>query len=149
MNYKKVIFKIMIGIVGIFALYFGIHTYANGQLMKTYAKGFEQNPLGDYAKNESDMVLTVYEAPLFQTYTNLSVSNSKEKVDLIVWVPLYSKELSYGLIVKDDENIATYQIEVNDHLQTDDEKYKHILQKKQNAINEIKSVVEKEWGLNF
>ncbi|MED0746862.1 hypothetical protein P4S80_13310, partial [Aeribacillus composti] len=82
-------------------------------------------------------------------YTNLSVSNSKEKVDLIVWVPLYSKELSYGLIVKDDENIATYQIEVNDHLQTDDEKYKHILQKKQNAINEIKSAAEKEWGLNF
>ncbi|KZM57703.1 hypothetical protein A3Q35_18665 [Aeribacillus pallidus] len=58
---------------GIFALYFGIHTYANGQLVKTYAKGFEQNPLGDYAKNESDMVLTVYKAPLFQTYTNLSV----------------------------------------------------------------------------
>jgi len=79
----------MIGIVGIFALYFGIHTYANGQLVKTYAKGFEQNPLGDYAKNESDMVLTVYKAPLFQTYTNLSVSNSKEKVDLIVWVPLF------------------------------------------------------------
>lgn len=149
MNYKKVFLKIMIGIVVIFALYFGIHTYANGQLVKTYAKGFEKNPLGDYAKNESDMVLTVYEAPLFQTYTNLSVSNSKEKVDLIVWVPLYSKELSYGLIVKDDENIATYQIEVNDHLETDDEKYKHILQKKQNAINEIKSVAKKEWGLNF
>ena len=118
--------------------------------MKTYAKEFEQNPLGDYAKNESDMVLTVYEAPLFQTYTNLSVSNSKEKVDLIVWVPLfYSKELSYGLIVIDDENNATYQIEVNNHLETDDEKYKHILQKKQNAINEIKSVAKKEWGLNF
>jgi len=42
-------------------------------LVKTYAKEFEQNPLGDYSKNESDMVLTVYEAPLFQTYTNLSV----------------------------------------------------------------------------
>jgi len=58
-------------------------------LVKTYAKGFEQNPLGDYAKNESDMVLTLYEAPLFQTYTNLSVSNSKDKVDLIVLTPLY------------------------------------------------------------
>jgi len=32
---------------------------------------------------------------------------------------------------------------------TDDEKYKHILEKKQNAINEIKSVAKKEWGLNF
>jgi len=63
LNYKKVIFKIMIGIVGIFALYFGIHTYANGQLVKTYAKGFEQNPLGDYRKTNQIWFLQYIKLP--------------------------------------------------------------------------------------
>lgn len=122
---------------------------ANNQVLNTYAQDFEKNSLGDYIKNESGMTLSVYEAPIFQTYTNLAISNSEDKVDLIIWVPLYSNELSYGLVVTDDENKVSYQIETNEFLETDDEEYKEILKSKQNIINEIKSVAKKEWGFEF
>lgn len=148
MNYKKTFFIIMIGVVVILSLYLGVHTYANGKVIETYADGYKKTPLGDYAKNKSDMVLAVYEAPFFQTYTNLSVS-TKDKVDLIIWIPLFSKERSYGLVITDDEKKETYQIEVNEHLETDDKEYKDILEKEQDTINKIKSVAKEEWGFNF
>lgn len=149
MNYKIIIIRIIIGIVLVFSLYFCIHVYANGKVLKNYAEGFEKNPLGDYAKNKSNMVLAVYDAPLFKTFTNLSVSNSADKVDLVIWVPLYGGELSYGLVITDDENEKLYQIEVNEHLETDDADYKNILEKNHNGINAIKSVVKEEWNIDL
>jgi hypothetical protein len=139
----------MIGFLSVFLLYLGIHIYGNHQVIKTYASGFEKNPLDDYVKTESDLILSVYEAPFFQSYTNLAIHNSEEKIDLIIWVPLYSKDLSYGLVVTDDKNQISYQIEVNEHLETDEDDFKELLETKQKAINEIKSVAKKEWGFDF
>src|SRR5690625_1518595 len=144
LNYKKLIIKVIIGIVVATSVYFGIHIYSNSQVINTYAQGFENNALGDYDKNESNMVLSVYDAPLFQTYTNIAIHNSQDKVDLIIWVPLYSKEFSYGLVVTDDESKVTYQIEINEHLETEDEEHKQILESNQDAINEIKSIAKTE-----
>ncbi|GAE94551.1 hypothetical protein JCM21714_3714 [Gracilibacillus boraciitolerans JCM 21714] len=149
MNYKKVIIRIIIGIVVATSLYLGIHIYSNNQVINTYAQGFEKNALGDYAKNESNMVLSVYDAPFFQTYTNIAIHHSQDKVDLIIWVPLYNKEFSYGLVVTDDESEVSYQIETNEHLETEDEEHKQILESKQDAINEIKSIAKKEWGIRL
>ncbi|MCZ0704158.1 hypothetical protein J2T56_002451 [Natronobacillus azotifigens] len=149
MSYKKNILKISIGLVFGFLLYLAIHLYVNQQVINTYASGFGKNPLDDYVKSESNLILSVYDAPLFQTYTNLAIHNSKEKVDLIIWVPLYSKSLSYGLVVTDDKNEISYQIDVNEHLETEDDDYKELLKTKQTAINEIKSIAKKEWGLEF
>lgn len=149
MNYKKAIIKTVVGLVVAVSIYVGIHIYFNNKVIDTYAQGFEKNALGDYAKNESDMVLSVYDAPFFQTYTNLAIHSSKDKIDLIIWVPLYSKNFSYGLIVTDDESEVSYQIETNEHLETEDEEHKQIFESKQEAINEIKSMANKEWGFDF
>lgn len=143
------VIRILIGVVLVFAFYFSVHFYENGKVMKKYANGFEKNHLGDYTKNVSNLVLAVYDAPLFSTYTNMSVSNSKGKVDLIIWVPLYGGKSSYGLVVTDDKNERSYQIKVNKHLETDEVEYKDILEKNRNEINKIKAVVKKEWDLDL
>lgn len=149
MNYKKVIIIIITGIVVTFALYFCIHSYANGKVIKRYAEGFEKNPLGDYCKNTSNMVLCVYDAPLFKTYTNLSVSNSTDKIDLIIWVPLYGGNLKSGLVITDDETKRSYQIEVDKNLESDEKEYQDILEKNQDAIDVLKSVVKEEWDTDL
>ncbi len=149
MNYKKVIIRIVVAIIVVASLYVGIHTHFNNKIVNTYAQGFDKNALGDYAKNESDMVLSVYEAPLFQTYTNLAIHSSQDKIDLIIWVPLYNDDFSYGLIITDDENEISYHIDTNEHLETEDEELKQILESKQEAISKIKSLANKEWGIDF
>lgn len=150
MNYKKVIIGIIIGIVLVFASYFCIHIYANDKVIKKYAaEGFEKNPLGDYCKNTSNMVLCVYKAPLFQTVTNISLSNVTDKIDLIIWVPLYGGNLKYGLIITDDEAKRTYHIKVDKDLETVDEEFQSILEKNQVAIDKLKSVVKKEWNMDL
>jgi len=148
LNYKKILIGGISGIVLVFALYLGVHYYANSKMLDTYTEGFKKNPLGDYAKNESGMVLATYDTPLFQSYTNLSIS-TKDKVDLIVWVPIYGGELSYGLIVTDDENEKNHQIMVNENLEPLDLRDKDIIDGKQDAINAIKSVAKKEWALDL
>jgi len=144
LNYKKGIIGVIIGIVVVFALYVCIHIYANGKVRGKYAEGFEKNPLGDYCKNTSNMVLCIYDAPLFKTYTNLSVSNSKDKIDLIIWVPLYGGNLKSGLIITDDESEEAYHIYVDENFETDEEEYQDILEKNQDAINTLKSIVKEE-----
>lgn len=149
LSYKKVIIKVIIGVVVTTSVYFGIHIYSNAKVLNTYAQNFEKNVLGDYVKNESNMVLSVYAAPFFQTYTNIAIHNSRDKIDLIIWVPLYSKKVSYGLVVTDDESEVSYQIETNEHLETEDEEHAQIIESKQDAINEIKSIAKKVWGFDF
>ncbi|MFS0783487.1 hypothetical protein [Bacillus sp. 1P06AnD] len=149
MNYKKIFIVIITGIIVIFALYFCIHSYANGKVIKRYAEGFKKNPLGDYCKNTSNTVLCVYDAPLFKTYTNLSVSNSTDKIDLIIWVPLYGENLKFGLVITDDEAKESYEIEVDKNLETNEKEYQDILKKNQDAIDALKSVVREEWGTDL
>jgi hypothetical protein len=132
-----------------FGAYFAVHTYANGQIHEMYAEDFKKNPLGDYTKNESDVILAVYDAPLFQTYTNLSAHNTKSKVGLIIWVPLYNGEKEYGFTITDDEEKITHQIEVNDRLQAETEQENELLQKNKEAIDEILSVVRANWNISF
>jgi len=66
LNYKRVIIKVIIGIVVATSVYFRIHIYSNSQVVNNYTQGFEKNALGDYTKNESNMVLSVYDAPFFR-----------------------------------------------------------------------------------
>ncbi|MBY6035062.1 hypothetical protein KUV80_00250 [Fictibacillus nanhaiensis] len=146
MNYKRVILGIIAVFVVVFGSYFTIHTYANGKIKKNYAEGFEKNALGDYCKNDTNMILCVYEAPLFQSYTNLSVTNTKDKVDLIIWVPLYGGNIKSGIIVTDDEAERSYEIEVDGNFETADKEYQEILKQNQDAIDVLKSVVKKEWN---
>ncbi|KZE64060.1 hypothetical protein AWM68_13210 [Fictibacillus phosphorivorans] len=146
MNYKKVILGIIAVIVVSLGSYYGVHSYANSKIKKSYAEGFEKNALGDYCKNRTDMVLCVYEAPLFQSYTNLSVTNIKDKVDLIIWVPLYGGNLRSGIIVTDDAAERSYEIEVDQNFKTDDKEYQEILDQNQEAIDVLKSVVKEEWN---
>lgn len=149
LNYKKFFIRTIVGLIVVISIYICIHTYFNNKIINTYAKGFEKNVFGDYIKNESDMVLAVYKAPLFQTYTNLSIQNNKDNIALIIWTPLYNDNFSYGIIITDHENEVIYQIETNEHLETEDKKLQQILDSKQEALNKIKTIANKEWGFNF
>lgn len=148
MNYKKLLIGVLIGIIVVGIGYFSVHTYANNKVLEKYAAGYEKNRLGDYTKNESDMVIAVYKPPLFQSYTNISIS-SKEKVDLLMWVPLYGGDLSYGIVVTDDEKEQRYEIEVNDHLEAKNPENQEILKNNEETIQELKDIAKKEWGINL
>ncbi|EFS02023.1 conserved hypothetical protein [Listeria seeligeri FSL S4-171] len=148
MNYKKILIGVLIGIIVVGIGYFSVHTYANNKVLEKYAAGYEKNRLGDYTKNESDMVIAVYKPPLFQSYTNISIS-SKEKVDLLMWVPLYGGDLSYGIVVTDDEKEQRYEIEVNDHLEAKNPEEQEILKNNEETIQELKAIAKKEWGINL
>ncbi|MBC2072005.1 hypothetical protein IA826_09040 [Listeria seeligeri] len=148
MNYKKLLIGVLIGIIVVGIGYFSVHTYANNKVLEKYAAGYEKNRLGDYTKNESDMVIAVYKPPLFQSYTNISIS-SKEKVDLLMWVPLYGGDLSYGIVVTDDEKEQRYEIEVNDHLEAKNPEDQEILKNNEETIQELKAIAKKEWGINL
>lgn len=148
MNYKKLLIGVLIGIIVVGIGYFSVHTYANNKVLEKYAAGYEKNRLGDYTKNESDMVIAVYKPPLFQSYTNISIS-SKEKVDLLIWVPLYGGDLSYGIVVTDDEKEQRYEIEVNDHLEAKNPENQEILKNNEETIQELKDIAKKEWGINL
>ena len=149
MNYKKVIIRIVTGILVIFASYFVLHIYANNKVINSYAAGFEKNPLGDYCKNTSDMVLCVYEAPLFQSKTNLSISSSMDKIDMIIWVPIYGGDLKSGLVITDDNAERTYHIELDENFETDIKEYNEILVENQEAIDALKLVIHKEWNIDL
>lgn len=148
MNYKKLLIGVLIGIIVVGIGYFSVHTYANNKVLEKYAAGYEKNRLGDYTKNESDMVIAVYNPPLFQSYTNISIS-SREKVDLLMWVPLYGGDLSYGIVVTDDEKEQRYEIEVNDHLEVKNPENQEILKNNEETIQELKAIAKKEWGINL
>ncbi|WP_207578335.1 hypothetical protein [Listeria seeligeri] len=148
MNYKKLLIGVLIGIIVVGIGYFSVHTYANNKVLEKYAAGYEKNRLGDYTKNESDMVIAVYNPPLFQSYTNISIS-SREKVDLLMWVPLYGGDLSYGIVVTDDEKEQRYEIEVNDHLEVKNPENQEVLKNNEETIQELKAIAKKEWGINL
>ncbi|MBC1780672.1 hypothetical protein, partial [Listeria booriae] len=60
MNYKKILIGVLIGIIVVGVGCFSVHAYANNKVLEKYAAGYEKNRLGDYTKNESDMVIAVY-----------------------------------------------------------------------------------------
>ncbi|WP_271000606.1 hypothetical protein [Listeria seeligeri] len=148
MNYKKTLIGILIGIIVVGVGYFSVHAYANNKVLEKYTAGYEENRLGDYTKNESDMVIAVYKTPLFQSYTNISIS-SKDKVDLLIWVPLHGGDLSYGIVVTDDEKEQRYEIEVNDHLEAKNPEDQEILKNNEETIQELKDIAKKEWKINL
>ncbi|CAM2362304.1 hypothetical protein LISE100100_06465 [Listeria seeligeri] len=81
-------------------------------------------------------------------YSNHTQS-SKDKVDLLIWVPLYGGDLSYGIVVTDDEKEQRYEIEVNDHLEAKNPENQEILKNNEETIQGLKAIAKKEWGINL
>ncbi len=140
---------LVVGIVlfFIFGLYICMHSYANSQIINQYAVGFEKNALGDYCKNESGLVLSVYKASLFNIKTNLSVGGSDNDTALIVWVPLFGGEKEYGLIINDKKTETSYQIMVDEQLVPYDKEDEETIKGYQAHIAAIKAVAKKTWNL--
>ena len=146
---KKLIIIILGFLLLFFGIYFAIHTYANNQIIKTYAADFKKNHLGDYAKNVSTVTLAVYDTPLFQTYTNLSAQDTKSKVSFLIWVSLYGGEKEYGLVITDDKKQISHQIEVDDHLEANNVQDNQLIEKNKDSIDKIKTVIKREWNIDF
>jgi hypothetical protein len=148
MKRKKIVIPVLC-IVILLGGYFAVHTFANKQVLNKYAADFHKNPLGDYAHNEGDIILAVYDAPLFQQYTNLSANHTMAKVALVIWVSLYSGEKEYGFTITDDAEQVTYQIKVDEHLKAETEKENELIENNKAAIDEILSVVRNAWDIEF
>jgi transcriptional regulator with GAF, ATPase, and Fis domain len=146
---RKVLVIIAICIALLFGGYCTAHTLANKQLHDKYAEGFQKNPLGDYTKNKSNVILAVYDAPIFQQYTNLSANHASEKVALIIWVSLYSHKKEYGITITDDAEQVTHQIEVDEHLKAETAEENALIKNNKRAIDEILSVVSDNWNIDF
>lgn len=130
-----------------FSIYICAHSYANSRIIDQYANGFEKNALGDYCKNESGLVLSVYKASLFNIKTNFSVGGSNNDTALIIWIPLFGGDKEYGLVINDKKTETSYQILVDDQLVPYDKEDKQIIKSHQEHIADIKAVAKKTWNL--
>lgn len=143
----KRICAIIIVLLIVFGNYVCIHTYANSRVLNQYAGGFKENVLGDYCKNVSNMVLSVYKAPLFKLKTNVAICDNKNNITLIVWIPLFGDEKKYGLIINDEQTETSYQILVDEQLIPYDKEDKEMIKGHQAHIADIKAVAKKMWNL--
>jgi hypothetical protein len=148
-NIKKYFLTALIILISIFVLYVVVHYYANSKIMGQFASGYEKNKLGDYCKNSESMIFAVYDAPLFQGYTNLSVYDETSQISVLVWVPLYYGDYRYGTIVPDPADGTMWQIEFNDNLNALHDDQQTMLAENNEAFMRIITAIEEEWNIEL
>lgn len=133
----------------IICILFGVsvftYVYGNNLLIQKYGEGFEKNNLGDYALNKDGAVFAIYDVPMFSSTTNLSVCY--KNTALIIWCSPWNDDLKYGIIVNDDENEISHQIEVDEYFNAKDETEQAILSSRKVEIQHIERLIEEVWDI--